>query len=155
MKFSIWLEAKIRSDRKNIEVTPSKHGYNITDTKTGGRALVSIDKHFNYEKAEFEGMELKIISWYAYPLYSVVEKDDYIGGGFARNVMIEIMKLAKHHNISILEIFAPSDYSSTVLNHYVSKGLLKPIPYTKMELGIEHTGFYIDPNKANEMVNSV
>ncbi len=144
-KFRQFIEAKITSNITDIKVLKKTNNtFSIVDEKTGGHCLISIDQHFRHDTKEYEGKSITIINWAAYPLMAVTKRDDYIGGGFARNAMKKILEIAKQENIHILEIFGPSNYSLAVLEHYVSKGILKPIPYTKMALANNYTGYWIN-----------
>lgn len=159
MKFRDFLSEVIKSDYANIIVTNKGDNISIIDSVTGGRALIKIVQHFNYEKKDYEGMSIVIISWNAAPLTAVMDKgldgrNEYVGGGFARNVMRKIIEIALEQNILILEIFGPSPYSNAVLNNYTKKGLLSPIPYSKAVLGDFHTAFQINPSKARQFIDS-
>lgn len=154
--FRSWLESKIKSNYQNIEVINKGNDYKIFDKETGGTAYVQISPYHN-EKAEIEGVKLNITNWKAYPYYDNTdnEKNQYIGGGFARNVMIKLMQIAIEKNIKVLSIFAPSKYSLDVLNHYVKTGLLNPIPHTKFVLSNDYDGYYINLNKAKHFISSI
>lgn len=148
-KFGAWLEGRIISDPHNIVVTPKpaigeySARWSIVDTKTHGSAAVAVVKHFNPEKLDNDGESIVILRWDAAPIFAP-NKDEYKGGGFARNAMRKILELAQERKIGILEIFGPSEDSQRVLNHYTRKGVITPIPYSKAALADFHTAFRIN-----------
>lgn len=162
----ILFEVKKKSNYKNLSVFTNGNEIEIRDTKIGSRALVTISKHLNQKKTEeqfdlvYEGFELNIVRWDSTPFDKLLQKGiaaykDYVGNGFARNIMAKILEIAQEKDIKIISIFAASNYSQSVFNHYKDIGLLIPIDYTKGVYADFHSAYYINENKAQEYINKV
>jgi hypothetical protein len=153
-------EAKYLSKYNNINVRRRDNCYDVTDPSTGGESHACIMPRKNAMGDEI-GKIFTIISWDATPLrlrQNPEMEKEYIGGGFARNCMAKFFEITKQENIDYLGIFSPSDDSNRVMNSYVSKHILNPIPDTLHITDDNqqyHTQFRINRNKADQYVDYV
>jgi len=157
--YSHLYEAKFFSRYENLKVHRQGNCYTVDDIKTGGESYACVQPRKNV-MGDIIGKKFTIFGWYATPAEHRFNTDiekDYVGGGFARNCMAKYFEITRELNLNIMGIFQPSDDGIAVMNHYIKKGILDPIPETKHDdAGEEYfTEFTINRTKADKYVSYV
>ena len=115
--------------RSQLTITPGKDHWRRPSIelsftiKGGGRAEASIRTRDNGD-----GKELRLIDWSATPISQIASRglraeQDYKGKGFGRQALYSLLSEARRNGANTLTVFAPTNDTKAVLNHYTQTGL--------------------------------